>query len=380
MKSGKHIFLTGLFFNYLITTAFLNVASADDGPVYDLPTGHSSESSNDNDNAPAPNNDIRLTPAPPPPEQPQAAAPAPPPAVESPKWYVAKNAQVTGPYTESQMHAMIANAEIVAQTDVQKSGSQKWVKAQTEFPELQTKQTDVVEVQDGSTNQNWIQTDPPPTNESDNDRKIVLGAHLLMGAAGAAVDDGSYPDYVERNEGISINSDYKARFAGGIGFFVNLYLSKRFAFNTGIDFIGKGVKNDQNVYYGSTGERMTISGKYSLKYLEFPLGILFDINNLHLGINFIPNIALSGKAEIESAGETSSVNWGDSEWKNHRRFNISLRFMAGYAIPVGPISIVPALLWEFELLNSSIGDSYNTFDMSTRQFNLMLSLGVTYSL
>ena len=54
------------------------------------------------------------------------------------------------------------------------------------------------------------------------------------------------------------------------------------------------------------------------------------------------------------------------------------RVTIGYAIPVGPIAIVPSLMWSIELINSAKDDLADDADAKIHNMNLMGNVGVEF--
>ena len=100
------------------------------------------------------------------------------------------------------------------------------------------------------------------------------------------------------------------------------------------------------------------------------------------------NFALAGKSksegEIEGLDMSAEVKWNDDMWDSYRRFNIGPKIVLGYAIPVGPISIVPGISWSLHLLNEykdlDDDDFEENDDDSIRAMNIMFRVGAEFSL
>ena len=196
--------------------------------------------------------------------------------------------------------------------------------------------------------------EPSPIADTGGNTSVhVLGGHILLGGAGIIEDSDS--------------EEMRARFAGGFGFNYKFYLKSNMALAAGLDFVGKGGRNKEG----------DVTQKTYLRCMEFPLGVVFEpIPNLQIGGALVISIALTGK-EKEKEGDDSQVHdFNDDDWDNIRRFNLGPRLSAGYAIPVGPVKIVPGLMWELDLINAYKGDG----DAAMRAVNLMLTAGVQYGL
>jgi hypothetical protein len=45
------------------------------------------------------------------------------------------------------------------------------------------------------------------------------------------------------------------------------------------------------------------------------------------------------------------MKWDGDDWDHFRRFNFGLKLVLGYAIPIGPVSLVPGFCWSMHLIN-----------------------------
>jgi hypothetical protein len=90
------------------------------------------------------------------------------------------------------------------------------------------------------------------------------------------------------------------------------------------------------------------------------------------------NFALSGKikSKIDDHEDTHTVSGDD--WDYTHRANIGLRVGLGYAIPVGPIAIVPGLSWSMHLINDIKGRPADDANCKARAMNLMFNVGVEF--
>jgi hypothetical protein len=75
--------------------------------------------------------------------------------------------------------------------------------------------------------------------------------------------------------------------------------------------------------------------------------------------------------------DESTSSWGDDEWDYYRRFNICPRITLGYAIPVGPVAIVPGLTWMIEVINDAKDEAADA-DVKIHNMNLMFNVGVEF--
>jgi hypothetical protein len=189
----------------------------------------------------------------------------------------------------------------------------------------------------------------------DESRPFVLGAYMGMGAALAI---GNFNEgYLE-----DVFFDSKIpRFAGEGGVYFNYYLNDIFALEAGLGFAGKGfiLKLDSNKV------RQTFID------LEIPIGAKLNINNFQVALAINLAIAVSGKTKSKGEFENSTIEettkWSGSDWNDTRRFNIGPKLNLGYAIPLGPVDLVPGLSWSMDLI-----DVAKPGDVSMRRMNIML--------
>jgi hypothetical protein len=173
-------------------------------------------------------------------------------------------------------------------------------------------------------------------------KPFVVGAFFSMGM-GLTVGD------------LKMGYDQKPRFAGGGGAYFDFYVMEMLAIEAGIGFIGKGyrVKEDVSGY--------EVKGWQKVIAMEIPLGVKL-------------NIALSGKSVSELDGSKHTDTFGDDEWDNIRRFNLGPRIALGYAIPIGPVAVVPGISWSMDVINYAKND-YADADVKARCMNLMFNVG-----
>jgi len=72
------------------------------------------------------------------------------------------------------------------------------------------------------------------------------------------------------------------------------------------------------------------------------------------------------------------LDFSDEDWDNYRRFNLCPRVTLGYAIPVGPIAIVPGIAWSIEVINSAKGHLADDLDGKIHNMNFMFTVGAEF--
>jgi hypothetical protein len=197
---------------------------------------------------------------------------------------------------------------------------------------------------------------------SGGDKTMAVGAFVNMGMANMIGDI----------------DDAKMRFAGGFGAYFDFYITPMLAIEAGLGVEGKGERFDSDDW----------EGRDKITYLEIPLGVKLNISNFQASLLFVLNLAMAGKTksegDVEGLDISAEVKWNDDMWDHYRRFNIGPKIVLGYAIPVGPISIVPGISWSLHLLNEWKGLDDDDFDEndddSIRAMNIMFRVGVEFSL
>ncbi len=185
---------------------------------------------------------------------------------------------------------------------------------------------------------------PPP-----DFKPAVVGAYISMGMAHWIGD---------------VNSG-KFRFAGGGGAYFNYYLSPIVALDMGLGFIGKGVRFKYTVGGEDTNHR------YKLTYLRIPLGIKLNFSGIQAAVQWELAFAIAGKLKTESDVLDIETKIKGDDWDDMgiRRVNMGPRVVLGYAIPLGPVSLVPGASWSMHVLNE-----YKEGDTSARAMNIMINV------
>lgn len=194
-----------------------------------------------------------------------------------------------------------------------------------------------------------------PSPDDVNTSKMRIGGAIYMGMATAV------GDFDDEGDGA------KPRFAGGGAVLFDYYLSPMLALATGIGLVGEGYKMTIDTGFGE------VDGKEKIITMQIPLGVKLDLSNFQIGAALAINLGLKGKSEADD----TSTDWESDQWDFHRRFNISPKITLGYAIPVGPIFIVPTADFMINLINNAKGDGN---DVTERHMNIMFGAAVYYGL
>lgn len=198
-------------------------------------------------------------------------------------------------------------------------------------------------------------------------KPFVVGAYMGMGMAHSIIkhDDIDTEDLMEGIYGI--DQKPKPRFAGAGGAYFDFYLMEILALEGGIGFVGKGfrLKEDDARYW----ERMI--------YMEIPLGAKLNIKGFQVGLAVAIYFALSAKTKYKDDDNEVTADWNDDAWDDYKRFNLGPKLTLGYAIPVGPVAIVPGLNWSIELIDNAKGDMEDA-EVRERNWNLFFTVGVEF--
>jgi hypothetical protein len=199
---------------------------------------------------------------------------------------------------------------------------------------------------------------------ADGNKPFVVGAYMSFGMSHSIIKS----DHLDSNEIMDANTGIdqkpKPRFAGGGGAYFDFYVLPILAVEGGIGFLGKGFRlKDDDVRYWNR-----------VIYMEIPLGAKLNIKNFQAALAIDLFFALSGKTKAKSDNDEASHSWNDDDWDNFKRFNIGPKLTLGYAIPLGPVSLVPGLSWSMDLINNLKGDA-DADNCRDRNWNLMFNVG-----
>ena len=117
--------------------------------------------------------------------------------------------------------------------------------------------------------------------------------------------------------------------------------------------------------------------KYKFIYMGIAAGVLFNIKGFQMGVDIVPNIALSGKESATYLGVTGSAKVPDAFWDTHSRFNLDPRITLRYEINAQKALIVPGVFWEMDMLNNAKGTAADA-NQKTRYMNLMFTLAIAW--
>jgi hypothetical protein len=183
---------------------------------------------------------------------------------------------------------------------------------------------------------------------------LTVGAYMSMGMGHAIYSDDDV--------------DPKPRFAGGFAAYVDWYLSDIFALEAGLGFLGKGARYEDDDF--------DLEAKLRAVYMEIPIGAKLNISGFQAALLLAPAFGVGGeyKYEVDGDSDSEDIDFGDSG--EPKVFNLGLKVVLGYAIPVWRLFIVPGLSFNMDLLNEFDEDDLD--DESARWWNLMFHIGAEF--
>jgi hypothetical protein len=199
-------------------------------------------------------------------------------------------------------------------------------------------------------------------------KQMVLGGYYNNGLALVAGD--GYEDLMNRDR------DYRTpKFSVGGGAYFDFYFNRFLAIEGGLGFLSKGVRYSRN----------DISTKTSVVYMEMPVMAKINFKGFQAAVGFALFVALSGRTVTKDDDDKTTSRWNDDEWDYYHRANIGPKIVLGYAIPVGPVFIVPGMSWMIHLINDLDSDEIKDelYPLSNRDFqaratNLMFFAAVEW--
>lgn len=198
----------------------------------------------------------------------------------------------------------------------------------------------------------------------------AIGVYANWGVAAELLDMGEAGD----------GGTPRPRAAGGFGFYFDYHFTDVVALTMGLDFLGRGARDEETDYYGSK-----VEAREKVFYLDIPVGIKANFNNLRLAGSIAMCVAIQAKTTTKVDGNKQTLNWNDpldedgtTVWDGHRRLNIAPRIALSYAIPFDEHgSIVPGITWNMHLLNNAKDFAQNA-GVSIRYMNIMFNLGLEF--
>ena len=211
--------------------------------------------------------------------------------------------------------------------------------------------------------------------------RLVIGAQLGLGMQWAArndeikkaMNDGEMIDIPAGGGTFDVTSS--AGFSAGGWVYVDYYLLPMLALEGGLGALGKGA------HYKFKGDAFGFSVKgaewIKMGYLEIPLGAKLDFQNFRVSALLLLDIALTGKYRIESGDNTEKRKFKDADWDVIRRFNMGFRLQVGYAIPLGPIVLVPGVDWSTHFIDEIKDDDVKEYQVRWMNFFFNVAAEIT---
>ena len=216
------------------------------------------------------------------------------------------------------------------------------------------------------------------------DHKFVVGATFGIGMAMIAGDYETLLAARHYGGNAEDNINAKPKLALAFNLFFDFYITPMMAIEAGVGFIGKGGKAEVDADIIGSDSDGTFWDKVT--YFEIPIAFKLNIKGFQASLGIGMWIAVKGKTKWEEGGLTVTQEWEDDEWDWVRRFNVGPRVFLGYAIPVGPIYIVPGVTWMMHMINDvdneEIQDDRPGFpdadEIQVRSMNIMFNVGVEF--
>lgn len=133
---------------------------------------------------------------------------------------------------------------------------------------------------------------------------------------------GTLANYKMKFDGDDQSGDSKAGFTAGI--FVNLPAGKNFIIQPGINWVGKGTKDEEDGHKAS----LTASS------IEIPVNFLYKSNGgFFIGAGPSASFAVSGKAKFDDV--SADLHFGNSDDDDLKGFDFGANVVTGYQSPGG---------------------------------------------
>lgn len=197
--------------------------------------------------------------------------------------------------------------------------------------------------------------------------QMVIGGYYHLGFA--LVAGNGYELWTSQDR-----DDRTAKFSTGGGAYFDYYFNHFLGIEGGFGIITKGIR-----YHGADKHKVT------LPYMELPVMAKFTIKGFQAAVGLALFVALGGRTTNIYEENKTIHSFTDQDWDYMHRVNFGPKIALGYAIPVGPISIVPGLSWTIHFVNDLDSDEIedSTFrrddpNYSMRATNLMFVVAVEW--
>ena len=201
------------------------------------------------------------------------------------------------------------------------------------------------------------------------DKKMVVGGNLSLGFAMVA-GDGYEEIYNTPIIDSDINRDNRtAKFSIGGDAYFDFYFTPMLGVEAGIGFLTKGIRFADGSW----------THKTALTYMEIPVCFKVDYRHFQGTVGLALFVALSGYTKTTYDNEEEKTKWGDDEWEYVHRANLGPKMSFSYAIPVGPVFVVPGVSWSMHLINDLNNDEIpGDAAHNMRANNLMFNVGAEW--
>lgn len=170
--------------------------------------------------------------------------------------------------------------------------------------------------------------------------QMVIGGYYHFGFALAAGDGYDLWTIWERD-------DRTAKFSTGGGAYFDYYFNDFLGIEAGLGIITKGIRY-------TPGDN---KHKVTLPYMELPVMAKLTFKGFQAAVGLALFVALGGRTTTEfDEGDKNIHSFNGRDWDYVHRVNFGPKIALGYAIPVGPVSIVPGMSWTIHLINDLDSD------------------------
>lgn len=202
------------------------------------------------------------------------------------------------------------------------------------------------------------------------EKNMVVGGRLSSGFAMVAGQ--GYEDWMSDIFFDLSRSDRTAKYAVGGDAYFDFYFRPMFAVEAGFGFVAGGIRfrQDDDIL------------KEAVTYMEIPVCFKVDYKHFQGSAGLVLFVALSGTTTVKDtdAGSETKTKWNNSDrWQYVHRANFGPKLSFSYAVPVGPVFVVPGISWSIHLVNDLNNDEIpgdQRYNM--RANNLMFNVGVEW--
>jgi hypothetical protein len=209
------------------------------------------------------------------------------------------------------------------------------------------------------------------------EKNMVVGAYLSSGfamVAGKGYENLSNDVFL----GAALDrTDRTAKYGIGGTVYFDFYFTSAFAVDAGIGFTAGGIRFKDADY----------TVKEAITYMEIPVCFKVDYKHFQGAAGLVLSVALSGRTTAKDQDTEVKRKWNNTErWQYYHRANLGPRLAFSYAIPVGPVYLVPGISWTMHLINDLDNDEIHNDNpqlsdstrYNMRANSLMLNVGVEW--